>query len=94
MSDTLHAIDTYIWRSFCYFFPIQARKDENQPTVVVIPTGGLGNATSACVAVQMGLPLRIACAVTNDALSRAVYDNDYSIGQLNVSLAPAMNIQV
>ena len=50
--------------------------------------------TAACIAHEMGLPVKVVCSVTNDALFRTVYDNDYSIGALNVSIAPAMNIQV
>ena len=50
--------------------------------------------TAACIAKEMGLPIRIVCAVTNDALHRAVYDKDYSVTELVVSIAPAINIQV
>jgi len=49
---------------------------------------------AAAVARHMGLPIQVVCSVTNDALTRAFYENDHSVGPLHLSLAPAMNIQV
>ena len=49
---------------------------------------------AGCIAREMGLPIHMVCAVTNDAMYRAVYNNDYSVTDLVVSLAPAINIQV
>ncbi|XP_067950928.1 threonine synthase-like 2 isoform X2 [Watersipora subatra] len=70
------------------------RTNPETDTVVFIPTGGLGNATAGCIAREMGLPIQMVCAVTNDALHRAVYNCDYSVTELTVSLASAMNLQV
>ena len=49
---------------------------------------------AACIAREMGIPMRVVCSLSNDALIRAVHDNDYSVGKLKQSLAPAIDLQV
>ena len=49
---------------------------------------------AACIAREMGIPMRVVCSLSNDALIRAVHDNDYSVGKLKRTLAPAIDLQV
>ena len=49
---------------------------------------------AACIAREMGLPMRVVCSLSNEALIRAVHDNDYSVGKLKRTLAPAIDLQV
>jgi threonine synthase len=63
---------------------------------VVVPTGNFGNAYSAWIAKQMGVPFERIVIATN--ANRVLYDL-YKVGEVNAdkavaTLAPAMDIQV
>ncbi|XP_071949026.1 threonine synthase-like 2 [Antedon mediterranea] len=79
---------------YFYAYFSQATK-VGDPVEVIIPTGALGNCTAGCLAVKMGLPLRLVCAVNkNDIVHRAFSTGDYSISGLKETISPAMNIQI
>ncbi|MBN3290930.1 THNS2 protein, partial [Polypterus senegalus] len=62
---------------------------------VVVPTGGAGNITAGCIAVKMGLPLRIVSTVNeNDIIFRTIKHGDFSLASsVKHTLAPAIDIQ-
>ncbi|XP_069043677.1 threonine synthase-like 2 isoform X2 [Lepisosteus oculatus] len=62
---------------------------------VVVPTGGAGNIAAGCVALRMGLPLRLVAMVNeNDIVRRAVQSGDFSQApSVAHTLAPSIDIQ-
>jgi threonine synthase len=62
----------------------------------VVPTGNFGDIFAAEAAQRMGLPTgRLVIATnSNDILSRALKDGDYSAGRAHPTLSPSMDIQV
>ena len=63
---------------------------------IVVPTGGLGNASAGTIAWKMGVPLKIITAVnSNDVVARALRDGDYTVKEEMVTtLSPAMDTLV
>ncbi|MEW6277969.1 MAG: threonine synthase [Candidatus Eremiobacterota bacterium] len=61
-----------------------------------VPTGNFGDVLAGWYAARMGLPVaRLAVATnTNDILSRFFATGEYSLGAVEPTLAPAMDIQV
>lgn len=61
-----------------------------------VPTGNFGDIFAGYLAARMGLPItRLVLATNeNDILSRFFRDGDYSIGSVQPTLSPAMDIQV
>lgn len=61
---------------------------------VILPTGGGGNVTAGFITRKMGLPVKFACCVNkNNMLSRMMGDGECDLGEINITLAPAMDIQ-
>ncbi|BFY98457.1 hypothetical protein BsWGS_01497 [Bradybaena similaris] len=61
---------------------------------VIIPTGAGGNVTAGLISRTMGLPVRFVCAVNhNNVLSRMMETGKCELGPLQMTLAPAMDIQ-
>ncbi|RUS76184.1 hypothetical protein EGW08_016062 [Elysia chlorotica] len=61
---------------------------------IICPTGGAGNVTAGMLAREMGLPVRFVCAVNdNNVLSRIMDSGECNLGDVHVTLAPAMDIQ-
>ncbi|XP_064509586.1 threonine synthase-like 2 isoform X2 [Pseudopipra pipra] len=62
---------------------------------IVVPTGGGGNITAACIAQKMGLPIRVVAVVnSNDIIHRTVQHGDFSVAEsVKATLASAMDIQ-
>ncbi|MBN3310992.1 threonine synthase-like 2 [Amia ocellicauda] len=66
------------------------------PTLeVVVPTGGAGNITAGCIAMKMGLPLKLVAMVNdNDIVRRMVQTGLFSMAsKVCHTLAPAIDIQ-
>ena len=63
---------------------------------VIVPTGACGNVTSGILAREMGVPVKLACAVTrNNIVHRTVSCGDFSAAEeVFATLAPAMDIMV
>jgi threonine synthase len=61
-----------------------------------VPTGNFGDVFAGYVAAQMGLPIArlIVATNTNDILHRALAHGDYSVGRVEATAAPSMDIQV
>ncbi len=61
-----------------------------------VPTGNFGDVFAGYVATRMGLPIHrlIVATNVNDILHRALSDGDYSVGQVEATAAPSMDIQV
>lgn len=68
----------------------------DQDVEVIVPTGACGNVTAGVLAREMGLPIRLSCAVTtNNIVDRTVSQGDFSAAEeVFATLAPAMDIQV
>ncbi|NWH73117.1 THNS2 protein, partial [Piaya cayana] len=62
---------------------------------IVVPTGGGGNITAGCIALKMGLPIRLVAVVnSNDIIHRTVQRGDFSLSEsVKATLASAMDIQ-
>ncbi|XP_005092382.1 threonine synthase-like 2 [Aplysia californica] len=61
---------------------------------LILPTGGGGNVTAGTITRKMGLPVRFVCAVNkNNILSRIMDDGQCELGEVEGTLAPAMDIQ-
>ncbi|KAK3797702.1 hypothetical protein RRG08_054719 [Elysia crispata] len=61
---------------------------------MICPTGGAGNVTAGMLAREMGLPAKFVCAVNdNNVLSRIMDNGQCNLGDVHVTLAPAMDIQ-
>ena len=51
--------------------------------------------TAGCIARKMGLPIKIVCTVNkNDIVARIIEKGDFSTEPVQMTLAPAMDIQV
>ncbi len=63
---------------------------------VAVPTGNFGNVLAAWAARRMGLPIRFLLIGSNrnDILARFLSRNDMSMGPVEPSLSPSMDIQV
>jgi len=61
---------------------------------LILPTGGGGNVTGGIICKKMGLPVRFVCAVNhNNMLSRMMDSGHTKLGDIDITLAPAMDIQ-
>jgi len=66
----------------------------DQEVEFILPTGGGGNVTAGVITRKMGLPVKFACCVNkNNMLSRMMESGQCDLGEINVTLAPAMDIQ-
>ncbi|XP_044143396.1 threonine synthase-like 2 isoform X1 [Bufo gargarizans] len=78
-----------------YFQCAPTQVDDVLPPVeIVVPTGGAGNITAGCIAQKMGLPIQLVAVVnSNDIIHRTVQHGDFSLGDTEMTLASAMDIQ-
>ena len=61
-----------------------------------VPTGNFGDIYAGYVAQQMGLPIKQLIVATNrnDILTRVLTSGDYTVGTVNPTISPSMDIQV
>lgn len=67
-----------------------------RPVSFSVPTGNFGDIYAGYLARSMGLPVRQLVIATNrnDILHRLISDNEYSLGDLEHTLSPSMDIMV
>jgi len=67
-----------------------------RPVSFSVPTGNFGDIYAGYLARQMGLPVRQLIVATNrnDILHRLISNNEYSLGNLEHTLSPSMDIMV
>ncbi|MDH7943494.1 threonine synthase [Pseudohongiella sp. SYSU M77423] len=67
-----------------------------RPVSFSVPTGNFGDIYAGYLARQMGLPVNQLIIATNrnDILHRLISDNEYSLGELEHTLSPSMDIMV
>tara|TARA_R110002072_G_scaffold303136_1_gene495242 strand:- start:9826 stop:11217 length:1392 start_codon:yes stop_codon:yes gene_type:complete len=67
-----------------------------RPVSFSVPTGNFGDIYAGYLARQMGLPVRQLIVATNrnDILHRLISNNEYSLGDLEHTLSPSMDIMV
>ncbi|KAM3940412.1 threonine synthase-like 2 isoform 2-T3 [Leptodactylus fuscus] len=78
-----------------YFQCVPAQASDVLPPIeIVVPTGGAGNITAGCIAQKMGLPIQLVAVVnSNDIIHRTIEHGDFSLGNTEMTLASAMDIQ-
>ena len=76
------------------FFRLPA--DIREDTTFVVPTGNFGNVLAGWLIQRMGVPIRGFRVATNknDILHRLFQTGTYELGEVAVSVAPSMDIQV
>ena len=97
----LSAVNSINWArllfQIVYYFYAALRLGAPERTVsFAVPTGNFGDVFAGYVAAQMGLPVRrlIVATNVNDILARALASGDYSVGSVEATAAPSMDIQV
>ncbi|GFR74514.1 threonine synthase-like 2 [Elysia marginata] len=77
-----------------YYTYLQLCPSADSEVEMVLPTGGGGNVTAGMLAREMGLPAKFVCAVNdNNVLSHMMDTGECKLGDVHVTLAPAMDIQ-
>ncbi len=81
----------YFYSAFRFF-----EKEPDQPLIFSVPTGNFGDIYAGYLAGKMGLPIKKLILATNenDILCRAVTKGDYSIGKVQATISPSMDIQI
>ena len=79
-----------------YFYAAVRLGAPEQPVAFSVPTGNFGDVFAGYVAARMGLPVEklIVATNVNDILHRALSAGDYSVGQVQPTTSPSMDIQV
>ncbi|HPU16963.1 MAG TPA: threonine synthase, partial [Polymorphobacter sp.] len=98
---TLSAVNSINWARLAaqvvyYFYAGVRLGAPYRPIGFSVPTGNFGDVFAGYVAAQMGLPIGrlIVATNVNDILARALRDGDYSVGHVEPTAAPSMDIQV
>jgi len=97
----LSAVNSINWArllfQIVYYFYAAVRLGAPQRTVsFAVPTGNFGDVFAGYLASRMGLPVGrlIVATNVNDILARALTSGDYSVGTVEPTAAPSMDIQV
>ncbi|UAJ11823.1 threonine synthase [Polymorphobacter megasporae] len=97
----LAAVNSINWArlmlQIVYYFYAAVRLGAPERSVSFsVPTGNFGDIFAGYVAAKMGLPIGrlIVATNTNDILHRALSAGDYSVGHVEATAAPSMDIQV
>jgi threonine synthase len=97
----LAAVNSINWArlmlQIVYYFYAAVRLGAPERTVSFsVPTGNFGDVFAGYVAARMGLPIGklIVATNVNDILHRALSVGDYSVGHVEATAAPSMDIQV
>jgi threonine synthase len=79
-----------------YFYAAVRLGAPDRPVAFAVPTGNFGDVYAGYIASRMGLPVEqlIVATNVNDILHRALRDGDYSVGSVQVTSSPSMDIQV
>ena len=79
-----------------YFYAAVRLGAPERPVAFSVPTGNFGDVFAGYVAARMGLPVAklIVATNVNDILHRALTAGDYSVGTVQPTAAPSMDIQV
>ena len=79
-----------------YFYAAVRLGAPAQRVSFAVPTGNFGDVFAGYVASRMGLPIErlIVATNVNDILARALTSGDYSVGHVEPTAAPSMDIQV
>jgi threonine synthase len=79
-----------------YFYAAVRLGAPERPVAFSVPTGNFGDVFAGYVAARMGLPIArlIVATNVNDILHRALSMGDYSVGTVQPTAAPSMDIQV
>jgi len=79
-----------------YFYAAVRLGAPERPVAFSVPTGNFGDVFAGYVAAKMGLPVAKLVVATNvnDILHRALSTGDYSVGTVQPTAAPSMDIQV
>ena len=79
-----------------YFYAAVRLGAPERPVAFSVPTGNFGDVFAGYVAAKMGLPIARLVVATNvnDILHRALSSGDYSVGTVQPTAAPSMDIQV
>ena len=79
-----------------YFYAAVRLGAPERPVAFSVPTGNFGDVFAGYVASKMGLPIARLVVATNvnDILHRALSSGDYSVGTVQPTAAPSMDIQV
>jgi threonine synthase len=79
-----------------YFYAAVRLGAPERPVAFSVPTGNFGDVFAGYVASKMGLPVAKLVVATNvnDILHRALSTGDYSVGTVQPTAAPSMDIQV
>ncbi|ALO45908.1 threonine synthase [Pseudohongiella spirulinae] len=86
-----------IMAQIVYYFSASLQLGGPQrPVSFSVPTGNFGDIYAGYLARQMGLPIDQLVIATNrnDILHRLISDNEYSLGELEHTLSPSMDIMV
>ncbi|CAL1526598.1 unnamed protein product [Lymnaea stagnalis] len=77
-----------------FYIYLQLCPSADEEVEMILPTGGGGNVTAGIISKEMGLPIKLVCAVNhNNVLSRIMETGECQLGDVQVTLAPAMDIQ-
>ncbi len=98
---TLSAVNSINWArvmaQIVYYFTSAVALGAPDRTVSYsVPTGNFGDIYAGYVAQQMGLPIKQLIVATNrnDILTRVLTTGDYTVGTVNPTISPSMDIQV
>ncbi len=97
----LSAVNSINWArllfQIVYYFYAAVRLGAPERAVAfAVPTGNFGDVFAGYLAARMGLPVErlIVATNVNDILARALGQGDYSVGRVEPTAAPSMDIQV
>jgi len=81
-------------QSFYYFFAYQQLKNKQQPIVVSVPSGNLGNLTAGLIAWQMGLPVDrfVVASNRNDVVTKYLRTGLFESEPSVLTVANAMDV--
>ncbi|MEP2671232.1 MAG: threonine synthase [Cyclobacteriaceae bacterium] len=81
-------------QSFYYFFAYQQLKNKQQPIVISVPSGNLGNLTAGLIAWQMGLPVDrfVVASNRNDVVTKYLRTGLFESEPSVLTVANAMDV--
>ena len=91
--NSIHTVRVLLNIVQYFFVYLRLVPNADRRVLISVPTGGMGNTTGAVMASEMGLPIKILAAVTeNDIAHRALTLGDYSITRPQIpTFAPSLD---